>query len=104
MVDGSFDLTGAVVRVGVGRRTGMVDLRAGATAVPISVSDGAGDRTILLGGTAGAYLRVPVAGVHVVLAAGVDGFATRTEYTMGGMTMATPWIAPWLEAGVELVP
>jgi hypothetical protein len=105
LVDSAFDLTGAVVRVGVGRRLGWLDVKVGAMAVPISVSEGAGDRTVLFGGSASAYLRVPVEGLHLVFGFGLDAFATRTEYEMTGLpAAATPWVAPWLEAGVELVP
>jgi hypothetical protein len=106
LVDGDLDLTGAVIRVGAGRRLGWLDVRAGATAVPISVAGGGGegDRTVLLGGGASAFVRLPLAhGLRAVLAGGVDVFATRTEYMINGSpTGSTPWIAPWLGAGLEL--
>lgn len=106
LVDSDLDLTGAIVRVGAGRRLGWLDVRVGATAVPISVAGGDGDRTILFGGGASAFVRLPLArGLHAILAGGVDAFATRTEYTMDSVvTAATPWIAPWLGAGLELAP
>jgi hypothetical protein len=106
LVDGAVDLTGAIVRLGAGRRLGWLDVRAGATLVPITVSAGAGDRTVLFGGGASVFVRLPLArGLRAVFAGGVDVFATRTEYTMeGSPTAATPWIAPWLGAGLELAP
>ncbi len=95
-----------IVRLGGGRRVGWLDLTAGLTLVPISVNDGVGDRTVLVGGGVAARLRVPLAdSVLLVVAAGVDGFATRSEYTSNGVAIAaTPWVAPWGALGVEVAP
>jgi hypothetical protein len=95
-----------IVRLGGGRRIGWLDLTAGVTFVPISVSDGAGDLTMLVGGGVAARLRVPLAErVWLVIAAGADAFATRSEYTSNGTAVAsTPWLAPWVALGVEVAP
>jgi hypothetical protein len=38
----------------------------------------------------------------MIVAGGVDAFATRSEYHADNMPLfATPWIAPWIEAGAE---
>lgn len=104
MLGGSVQLAGGVVRVGAGWRTSWLELRAGATAMPIVVSTGVGDSTVLVGGGASARVRLPVGeGVRVVIAGGADAFATRTHYTIAGMTsFETPLVAPWLAAGVEV--
>jgi hypothetical protein len=106
LVDGPVRLTAVVVRIGGGVRTGPVELRAGATLAPVIVSDGAGDWTILVGAGASARLRLPITeSMRAVLAGGVDGFATRTTYVVGGMPiMATPRIAPWIGVGMEFTP
>lgn len=82
----------------------LVELRAGVTVAPIFVADGAGDRTILVGGHAAARLHIPLwARAHAVLAASADVFATRTEYRVGGMTvLATPRLAPAASLGIEV--
>jgi hypothetical protein len=104
--DRDLDLVGAVIRVGGGRRFGWLDVRAGAIAAPISVGAGAGDRTVLFGAGASAWARLRLGGsVRAVLAGGVDAFATRSEYRMNDAAIgATPWIAPWVAAGLEVVP
>jgi hypothetical protein len=68
------------------------------------VSTGVGDHTVLFGAGASGRLRVPVvAGVRGVLAVGIDAFANRTQYQVLGMpTVATPQLAPWVAAGVEV--
>ena len=104
LIGGGIDLRGAVVRVGGGVRAGLVEVRAGITVAPVEVRDGTGDCTVLAGAGASARLRVPIAPtVRIVLAAGADAFATRTEYRKDGMALtATPWLAPWLGAGLEV--
>jgi hypothetical protein len=100
---GSIQLAGGVVRIDGGWRSSWLELRGGATLMPIVVSTGAGDTTLLVGAGASARLRLPVGdGVRAVLAVGADAFATRTHYQLAGMpAFATPAIAPWLGAGVE---
>jgi hypothetical protein len=104
LVDGALDLTGAVVRAGVGIRASVFELRANATVAPIFVDDGIGDETILFGIGASARLRIPVAtDVRMVLGIGAELFATRTYYVANGMdALVTPRIAPWLSAGIEV--
>jgi len=106
LVGGGIDLRGAIVRLGGGARVGAIDLRAGLTFVPIDVADGAGDQTILAGAGASARLRIPIAArSNVIVAAGVDAFATHTTYRMDGMDVtSTPWVAPWIAAGMEVAP
>lgn len=100
------DLTSASFRVVGGVRFGWVELRGGLTLVPITVSDGTGDRTLLVGGGGSARLRLPITrSTRVVIATGVDVFATRTEYERERMTIATtPWLAPWAAMGIEVSP
>jgi hypothetical protein len=82
------------------------ELRAGVTVAPIFVSDGAGDRTVLVGGHATMRLHFAVSpGVHAVVAAGADVFATRTEYRANGMSLfVTPRFAPSVGLGLEVTP
>jgi len=105
LVGGGLHLSGGVVRTGIGTRVGWLDLRASATFVPIDVTDGAGDFTILAGAGASARLRIPLPErIELVIAGGADAFATRTEYSVGGAMIATPWVAPWFGAGIEVTP
>ena len=104
LVDGTLHLTGGVVRASVGRRMGRLDLRGGATVAPINVADGAGDTTVLVGAGVSARVRFPVDAFDLVLAGGADAFATRTEYRIASMTVATPWLAPWVGLGIEVTP
>lgn len=106
LVGGAIGLNAAVIRFSAGLRASWFELRAGATFAPLIVSDGAGDRTVLVGGGASARLRVPLGdGLHAVFAAGGDVFATRTQYLVGGMpALATPRVAPWFGAGLEVSP
>lgn len=104
MPGGAVDVLAGVVRIGAGVRRGMFELRGGVTFAPLVVSTGAGDSTLLVGGHASARVRIPLtAGTRAVLAAGADAFATRTTYLLDGMTaLATPRIAPWFAAGMEV--
>jgi len=106
LVSGSMKLTAGVIRPSVGVRmaSGLLELRGGLTVVPLMVTTGVGDRTVLFGAGASARVRVPVGdGVRGVLAVGIDAFANTTEYQVLGMpTMATPQLAPWVAAGVEV--
>ncbi len=108
LVDGDLRLGGGTARLGAGVRAGRLDVRAGVVLVPVWVSNGAGDRTVLVGGGASARLRIPIGpDLRLVLAAGIDVFATRTQYTVqstvGSMvTLSTPWVAPWGGAGAEV--
>lgn len=104
LVDGPIRLTAATARVGGGLRVEPFDLRAGATFVPVVVSDGVHDRTILVGAGASVRLRIPFTDtVRGVLAGGVDVFATRTTYVLDGVTlMTTPRSAPWIGTGLEI--
>jgi hypothetical protein len=106
LLDGPLRLTTGVVRLAVGTRHGAFDLRAGASFMPLTVGDGAGDATVLVG--VGTSVRVRAAigiGVDAVLAGGLDLFATRTTYVLDGMpVLTTPRIAPWVAAGLEVVP
>lgn len=107
LVDGPLHLTAGVIRLGCGTRFGALELRAGATLVPLAVANGSGDATVLAGGGASARLRAPLGGsaVRGVIGAGIDLFATRTTYVIEGMpVMTTPRSALWLGAGVEVTP
>lgn len=106
LVGGDLHATTAVVRAGLAKRIGVLELRAGMTLTPILVTDGATDMTVLVGGSASAHLRLPIAtGVHAVISAGTDAYATRTEYLRAGMAPATtPFVAPFFGAGIELSP
>ena len=100
-------MTTMTARIGAGLRPHeAVELRAGVTLAPVFVSDGAGDRTALVGGHAAVRLRFALqARVRMIVAAGADVFATRTEYRVGGMPVfATPRIAPSLGLGIEVTP
>ena len=107
LTNSALDLTAGLVRASIGVRTGpmeALELRAGLTAIPVLVSMGVGDHTVLVGAGASARLRLPVTGgVRGVLAVGLDAFATRTEYRITNMpSVTTPRWAPWIGAGVEV--
>ena len=106
LLGAGIDLTAALARVGGGLRLGMMELRGSVVLAPVFVSHGVGDATVLVGGGASIRLRVPVASrVHAVLGAGLDAFATRTEYRLAGMSaLTTPRFAPWFGAGMEVAP
>jgi hypothetical protein len=106
LLDGPLRLTTGVIRLAVGTRHGAFDLRAGATFMPLTVGDGTGDATVLFGVGTSVRLRASIGiGVHAVVAGGVDLFATRTTYLLDGMpVLTTPWLAPWLAAGLEVTP
>lgn len=98
-VVGTLHATNVPVRACAGVRSGPVEVRAGAVIAPVWVSDGVGDQVTLVGGTASVKLRF--AG-HFVAAAGADAFTTQTTYRLGMTSIATPWVAPWVTAGMEL--
>lgn len=106
LIGGPLHLTAGVIRCSAGARFGDLELRAGATIVPVVVGDGVGDATVLAGGGASARLHVPIDGrLHAVLAGGADVFATRTTYVVDGMpALTTPRSALWFAAGLELAP
>ena len=97
-------MTTGEVRASAGVRVDWLDLRAGVVLVPVLVSTGAGDATVLAGGGASARAVVPVSPLlRAVVAAGLDVFATTTEYRLAGMSvLTTPRWAPWLAAGIEV--
>jgi len=104
MVGGALAVTAAHVRATVGVRSDWLELRAGVTAVPLFVSTGAGDVTMLVGGGVSARALLPVSSsVRAVIAAGGDVFATQTEYRVAGMAaMTTPRWAPWAALGIDV--
>jgi hypothetical protein len=106
LVTGALQLAALTVRAGVGVRFAAIDLQAGATALPIWVSNGAGDQTVLLGGNVAARLRLPLAvGLRAVIAVGADAFATRSVYTFAASSVVgTPWVSPYLAVGLEFTP
>jgi len=102
-VNSALALTAGVVRVGPALRAGVFELRGGLTLAPLFVESGIGDRTVLVGANASVRMRVELAtGTWAILAGGVDAFATHTRYQLDTMTIATPWVAPWFAAGVEV--
>jgi hypothetical protein len=106
LVTGDFQLTTATLRLSAVARTGPVEARGGVVVAPVFVSDGDGDSTVLLGVGGSVGYRIGIAEpVHLVMRAGADFFATRTEYTrMGVPTASTPWFAPWFALGIEVTP
>jgi hypothetical protein len=106
LATGPVHLMTGLLRADGGLTAGWIDLRAGLTVAPVSVSDGAGDRTVLYGGNASVWIHLPITSrLRAVIAGGADVFATRTEYRLSGMpATATPWWAPWLAVGVEVTP
>lgn len=106
LLDAPLDLTAASVRLAGGWRRGALELRAAVVAAPVFVSDGAGDRSVLVGAGAAVRLRVPVArDLQLVFAAGLDAYANRTAYRMAGVpVLETPTLAPYVALGVEVAP
>jgi hypothetical protein len=103
LLGGGLALRAGTLGVAGGVRLGMVDVRIVGKLAAIDVHEGVGDVTVVPGGAGSARLRLPVAAGHVVVAVGLDAFATRTVYqTMAGQTVATPWFAPWLATGFEV--
>jgi hypothetical protein len=74
--------------------------------LPIWVSNGGGDQTVLLGGNVAARLRLPItAAVRAMIAVGADAFATRSVYAIAAATtVGTPWVSPYLAVGLEFTP
>jgi hypothetical protein len=97
-------ITTATLRATAGVRLGWLELRAGATLMPLRVIGGVGDTTVLLGAGLGARLRIPVTStMRAVLAGGVDAFANPTRYQIDGDDVfATGSLVPWLGVGVEV--
>jgi hypothetical protein len=100
---GKLALDAGIVRLDVGMRRGWLEARVGAVAVPLVVSSGRGDTTVVAGGGASVRVRVPVAGsLRALLAVGLDAFANRTEYVAATLPeVDTPWWAAWAGLGVE---
>jgi hypothetical protein len=105
LAGGTVDASAAVIRASAGVAGRFYEVRGGLTLVPLFVTSGLGDQTVLVGAGASGRLFAPLGdGVRAVLAAGVDAFATRTEYRQGGMTaLTTPRSSPWLAAGLEVL-
>ncbi|HUJ60178.1 MAG TPA: hypothetical protein VLX92_16845 [Kofleriaceae bacterium] len=103
-IGGPVELVAGIVRASAGLRAGWLELRAGLVAMPLLVTTGTGDQTMLLGAGASARLRVPILpGMHGLVAAGADAFATRSQYQLDGATvLTTPQLAPWLAIGLEV--
>jgi len=103
-IGGELGLACGLARLDVGVRAGLFELRGGVTLAPLRVRTGAGGVTVLIGGNVSGRIRVPVTpATRAVLAAGVDAFATRTEYVLdGARVMATPRVAPWVAMGMEV--
>ena len=101
---GALDVTAATVRATAGVRAGWLEVRGGLTFVPVFVTTGAGDATVLAGAGASARVLVPISpALSGVIGGGLDVFATRTEYRITGMpALTTPRWAPWLALGIEV--
>jgi hypothetical protein len=104
LASGGLDATAAEIRATAGVGGGWYELRGGITLAPLFVTTGAGDQTLLVGAGASGRVFAPIGGgLRAELAAGVDVFATRTEYRIAGMTaLTTPRSSPWLAAGLEV--
>jgi len=103
LVRGPIQLADGEVRIGIGRRIGLIDVRVDAIAEPLFVTTGAHDATALVGGGVSVRAHIPLGGPRLVIAGGGDAFATQTEYRTAGMTaLTTPRIAPWLRLGLEV--
>jgi hypothetical protein len=101
---GGIDVTAGDVRASAGVRAGWLEARAGVTLVPMLVSTGAGDFTVLVGAGASARVHVPLgASLGAVLGGGADVFATQTQYRITGMpVLTTPRWSPWIALGIEV--
>ena len=103
LVESMLHVLAGNVRIDPALRIDGFELRAGATLAPLLVTNGVGDQTVLVGGNASMRVRLGLAAdVHAVLAAGVDAYATHTQYQLQAMTIATPWLTPWVAAGLEV--
>jgi hypothetical protein len=104
LVGGALSATAAVIRASAGVGGRYYELRGGLTLAPLFVMSGLGDQTVLVGAGVSGRVFAPLGGgLRGVLAAGIDAFATRTEYRENGMTtLTTPRSSPWLAAGVEV--
>lgn len=98
-VVGNLHAANVVVRAQAGVRSGPFVIRAGGVIAPVWVSAGDGDQVTLVGATASVKVRF---GGHFVAAAGADAFTTQTTYRLGMATITTPWVAPWVDVGMEL--
>lgn len=100
-VTGELHVTTIPVRLTGGIRIDRFELRGGVELVSSWVSDGLGDQLTMFGLAATARLHL---GGRFVLAAGADAYTTQTTYMLGATRITTPWIAPWVGVGVELLP
>lgn len=106
LVTGTLHLDAGLLRLSAVGRSGIFEARGSLVAAPIRAGDDDGDTTVLFGAGASVRARLPLSGnARFVIAAGTDVFATRTEYSVGGMALAaTPWLAPWMTLGFEVAP
>jgi hypothetical protein len=106
VLDSPLRLTAGTIRLGAGARLGQLELRAGLTVMPLTVGDGSGDSTVLVGGGASARLRAPITDrMRAVLVCGDDVFATRTTYMIDRVSvLTTPRNSLWFAAGIEVTP
>jgi hypothetical protein len=104
VVTGTLHLDAGLVRVSAVGRKGVFEARGSVVAAPIFVGDGNGDTTVLFGLGASVSARLPITRTaRFVMTGGADVFATRTEYAVAGMPVAsTPWLAPWMTLGLEV--
>ena len=89
------------LRLGAGFRYSWFEARAGAALRPYFVSGAGQDQGVLAGGTVGLYFRRAFGHWFAGYAAlGVDFFALRKEFTVGGEgAISTSWAVPWLGLG-----
>jgi hypothetical protein len=94
-------LLAAPIRVGIARRAGPLELAAAAVLVPIHASGGVGHAGLEVGAGLAAYLRLDLGPVPLLVGAGADAYATRTELQVRGQTaLATPRLGAWVGVGV----
>ena len=94
---------GVPIRFALGYRAGVVQGEIGGLVEPSVVTGGAGDARVLVAATAALALRVPVGErLAATFGAGLDLFADRFEYRIGGdIPLATPRAAVWFAVGAS---
>lgn len=103
-VDFTSSYVGLTLRAGAGLRRGPLELRAGPLLSVERVSGGAGHTDVRAGGAALGLAALPLSReLSLVIAAGADVYARRTEYFVQGYAgRATPRVRPWAGVGLAL--
>lgn len=103
-VSSSLVLRELPVRAGLALRKGWLELRAGGIAQPRFIDGPRSYRTTSWGAAVSLVARLALTSkLALMLAGGVDLFHARMVFAVNDdATLTTPWLAPWVGAGIAL--